>query len=139
MPDFGDRIRQAREELGLSKEGLAYLCDVSRQSVIKWEANKAIPETKRWPTIAKALGVREQWLAFNEPPMKEERVPSDVRAAGENEIGPLLDAIAAVARAGEYGLAAQAAEALARRCREIEQRVLGARHQDVDTKGQVSQ
>ncbi|MBQ9141764.1 MAG: helix-turn-helix transcriptional regulator [Lachnospiraceae bacterium] len=44
---FGERLYQIRKEANLSQEELAELMDVSRQSVSKWESDKAYPEMTR--------------------------------------------------------------------------------------------
>ena len=44
---FGERLYKIRKEANLSQEELAELMDVSRQSVSKWESDKAYPEMTR--------------------------------------------------------------------------------------------
>ncbi len=44
---FGERLYQLRSEKNLSQEQLAELLDVSRQSISKWENDKAYPEMTR--------------------------------------------------------------------------------------------
>ncbi|MBQ8822107.1 MAG: helix-turn-helix transcriptional regulator [Lachnospiraceae bacterium] len=44
---FGERLYNIRKDAGLSQEELAELMDVSRQSVSKWESDKAYPEMTR--------------------------------------------------------------------------------------------
>lgn len=41
---FGERLYRLRSEKNLSQEQLAELLDVSRQSISKWENDKAYPE-----------------------------------------------------------------------------------------------
>lgn len=41
---FGERLYKIRKDAGLSQEELAELMDVSRQSVSKWESDKAYPQ-----------------------------------------------------------------------------------------------
>lgn len=41
---FGERLYQLRSDKNISQEDLAELLDVSRQSVSKWENDKAYPE-----------------------------------------------------------------------------------------------
>ena len=38
---------QSGEDLGLTQEELASICNVSRQSISKWEADIALPETEK--------------------------------------------------------------------------------------------
>lgn len=44
---FGERLYQLRKNMNLTQEQLAELLDVSRQSVSKWEQDKAYPEMTR--------------------------------------------------------------------------------------------
>ena len=41
---LSEKIQLLRKENGYSQEGLAAICDVSRQSISKWEADIALPE-----------------------------------------------------------------------------------------------
>lgn len=47
MESFGERLSRLRKKSNLSQEELAELLDVSRQSVSKWENDKAYPEMTR--------------------------------------------------------------------------------------------
>ena len=44
---FGERLYELRNKNNLSKEELAEVLDVSRQSISKWENDKAYPEMTR--------------------------------------------------------------------------------------------
>lgn len=44
---FGERLYKLRSEKNISQEELAELLDVSRQSISKWENDKAYPEMTR--------------------------------------------------------------------------------------------
>ena len=44
---FGERLYELRNAKNISQEELAELLDVSRQSISKWENNKAYPEMTR--------------------------------------------------------------------------------------------
>lgn len=44
---LADKIQQLRKCHGYSQEDLAAICNVSRQSISKWEANIALPETEK--------------------------------------------------------------------------------------------
>jgi transcriptional regulator with XRE-family HTH domain len=44
---FGERLYKLRSEKNVSQEELAELLDVSRQSISKWENDKAYPEMTR--------------------------------------------------------------------------------------------
>lgn len=47
MNSFGTRLAELRKQAGLSQEEFAELLNVSRQSISKWENDKAYPEMTR--------------------------------------------------------------------------------------------
>ena len=47
MNSFGTRLTELRKQTGLSQEKFAELLNVSRQSISKWENDKAYPEMTR--------------------------------------------------------------------------------------------
>lgn len=44
---FGERLYKLRQQANLSQEEFAEIMDVSRQSISKWENDKAYPEMTR--------------------------------------------------------------------------------------------
>lgn len=54
---FGEKLKQARKEAGLTQEQLALKLGVSRSAVAKWETDKGLPDVSHFKTIAWALGV----------------------------------------------------------------------------------
>ena len=54
---LSEKIQQLRKEKGLSQEELAEICKVSRQSISKWEADIALPETDRLLLLANTFQV----------------------------------------------------------------------------------
>ena len=46
------RIREARERLGMSQETLAEQVGVSRQAASKWEMGNSEPSLEKWPMDA---------------------------------------------------------------------------------------
>ncbi len=60
--DFGKRLRDRREEIGLSQEGLARLLGVTYQCVQGWERERTCPRTTTLPNLVQALGVTSDWL-----------------------------------------------------------------------------
>jgi DNA-binding transcriptional regulator YiaG len=56
---LGQRIRQRRESLGLSRHKLAVACDVTENSVTNWENDKHLP--KLAPKQLIALLAMLQW------------------------------------------------------------------------------
>ena len=59
---FGERLYKIRKDAGLSQEELAELMDVSRQSVSKWESDKAYPEMTRLLFISDYFHVTLDYL-----------------------------------------------------------------------------
>ena len=44
---LSEKIQILRKDKGYSQEDLAVICNVSRQSISKWEADIALPETEK--------------------------------------------------------------------------------------------
>lgn len=61
---IGIRIRQAREELGLTQVQLAERLGVAFQSLQQWEAGKTTPRSDRIRKLANILGKTPSWLQF---------------------------------------------------------------------------
>lgn len=78
---FGERIKQARLELGVrrgdfvSPEALAGELGVTGQTVRNWESEKNEPDLETFAKLAKIFGSNRIWLAFGveveeDPPKK---------------------------------------------------------------------
>ena len=70
---FGEKLREARKEAGLSQEQLAEKMSVSRSAVAKWESDKGMPDVNNLKVMARLLDVSldyllddEEKLSFNE-------------------------------------------------------------------------
>lgn len=70
---FGEKLKKARKEAGLSQEQLAEKLSVSRSAVAKWESGKGMPDVNNLKVIAQLLDVsvdylldEEEKLSFNE-------------------------------------------------------------------------
>ena len=59
---FGQRLYELRKEKKISQEELAELLDVSRQSISKWENDKAYPEMTRILFMSEYFGVSLDYL-----------------------------------------------------------------------------
>ena len=73
---FGEKMKNARKDAGLSQEQLAEKLCVSRSAVAKWETDKGMPDVNNLKAMAQFLGVsvdfllaEDEQLSFNE--MKE--------------------------------------------------------------------
>lgn len=63
---FGEKLRNARKESGLSQEKLAEKLMVSRSAVAKWESDKGMPDIDNIKAIAKLLNVSIDYLLNEE-------------------------------------------------------------------------
>ena len=70
---FGEKLKQARKEAGLSQEQFAEKMSVSRSAVAKWETDKGMPDVNNLKIMAQLLDVsvdylldEEEKLSFNE-------------------------------------------------------------------------
>lgn len=54
---LSEKISQLRQSKGLTQEDLAAICNVSRQSISKWEADIALPEIEKLLILSNAFQV----------------------------------------------------------------------------------
>lgn len=59
---FGNKLKQARLNAGLSQDALAAKINVSRSAVAKWETDKGLPDVQNLKAIAFALDVSIDYL-----------------------------------------------------------------------------
>ncbi len=59
---LGERIKQCRQQSGLSQEKVAELVGVSRQAVTKWETGQSAPSTENLLRLAKLFGTTADLL-----------------------------------------------------------------------------
>ncbi len=69
----GQRIQKLRTDASLSQEAFASMLGVSRQSVSKWEADKAFPEVDKLAVMCERFGVSCDWVITGEDILEEER------------------------------------------------------------------
>ena len=67
---IGSRLKYARQEHELSQEKLAELVGVTRGACGQWENGRSKPSVEHLSKLAKALGVRFDWLATGRGEMK---------------------------------------------------------------------
>lgn len=70
---FGEKLKEARKEAGLSQEQFAEKMSVSRSAIAKWESDKGMPDITNLKRMARLLGVsldhlldEDEKLSFNE-------------------------------------------------------------------------
>lgn len=64
--NFGDKIKQARIDVGLTQEELAEILAVSRSAIAKWEGNRGLPDVSNLKVIFRALNVSVDYLLDEE-------------------------------------------------------------------------
>ena len=77
-----DRVKQRMQELDIKQDELAKAAELTQPAIFKLLAGKT-KRTTRLAEIAKALGVRPQWLATGEGPMQEMGSTLEARAVIE--------------------------------------------------------
>src|SRR5258708_1715993 len=60
--EISRRIKELREERGMSKSELARQCDVTTTAVWNWEENGIVPRFDTFQLLAKALGKSDSYL-----------------------------------------------------------------------------
>ena len=70
---FGEKLKKARKEAGLSQEQFAEKMSVSRSAIAKWESDKGMPDVNNLKVLAQLLDVsvdylldEDEKLSFNE-------------------------------------------------------------------------
>lgn len=89
MVEFGERLKKAREEKGLSQQALAEQLYVTRQSISRWERGDRYPDLVTTKRIARILGLSIDSLLSDEDmpevveksPVIESKVANNVTIA----------------------------------------------------------
>lgn len=83
---FGERLYELRNKNNLSQEELAEVLDVSRQSISKWENDKAYPEMTRLLFMSDYFDVSLDYLMRGiEKENNEEKVTADDADKNSND------------------------------------------------------
>ena len=80
---LSEKIIELRKANGMTQEELAAICNVSRQSISKWEADIALPETEKLLILGKTFQVSMDVLLKDELTLSEVK---DVHICGNNAI-----------------------------------------------------
>lgn len=59
---FGEKLKEARRDAGMSQEELSVKIGVSRSAVAKWETDKGLPDIQNLKTIAAILNISLDYL-----------------------------------------------------------------------------
>ena len=80
---LSEKIIELRKVNGMTQEELATICNVSRQSISKWEADIALPETEKLLILGDTFRVSMDILLKDELTLS---VAKDVHSCGSNVI-----------------------------------------------------
>ena len=77
---FGEKLKEARKNAGLSQEQLAEKMSVSRSAVAKWESDKGMPDVNTLKVMAQMLDVSVDYLLDDGEKLSfsETKVPIDL-------------------------------------------------------------
>lgn len=87
---FGDRVKEARQQLGLSVEALSRLCKsydrqeakgISPPTLGRYESGDTLPGLRELRLIAEALAVPVQWLVTGDLPLARGNAQTQALAA----------------------------------------------------------
>ena len=59
---FGEKLKEARKEAGLSQEQLSEKLSVSRSAIAKWETDKGMPDVNNLMSISRLLNISVDYL-----------------------------------------------------------------------------
>jgi transcriptional regulator with XRE-family HTH domain len=77
----GERIRQARLDLGMTQIDLARETGFHPNSIIKWEQGVVQPRPHYWKILSEQLGRPIWWLRASEPPASQGFGPFGTRCS----------------------------------------------------------
>ena len=80
---LSEKIIELRKANGMTQEDLASKCNVSRQSISKWEADISLPETEKLLTLGELFSVSMDVLLKDELTLSEVK---EVHGCGNNAI-----------------------------------------------------
>lgn len=80
---LSEKITELRKANGMTQEELAAICNVSRQSISKWEADIALPETEKLLILGNTFRVSMDVLLKDELKLNEVK---DIHSCGSNAI-----------------------------------------------------
>ena len=64
---LGERLRVARARAKMSMADVGRECGCTAQAVMKWEADKAMPDSRKFITLCRVLDVSAEWLIDGSP------------------------------------------------------------------------
>jgi transcriptional regulator with XRE-family HTH domain len=132
MQTFTERLDWAMGRRRLSREKLAQAVGVSREAIGKWLNKGGLPQSHRWAKLAETLGVSLAWLRDGSGDPDALKGGIDSPRTLDPRVEALASAVKNAAAAGEFALAANAAELLALAYRDLDARKKGAPDKNVE-------
>lgn len=99
---LGNRLKQRREELGLSQAQAAKQLDVARTAYRLWEMEAAKPAPDRWRAIAKWLGISMTAMLLAEELIDQQEAIDSSRAVAGTGLSDLEWDLGSNASPGDY-------------------------------------
>lgn len=87
---LSEKIIELRKSAGMTQEELAALCNVSRQSISKWEADIALPELDKLLVLSESFNVSIDVLVKDELELNSVK---EVHTCGDNALGKKRTAV----------------------------------------------
>jgi transcriptional regulator with XRE-family HTH domain len=75
--EFGERVKLARQALGMSQQELAEALSLTRAAICLWEKGYSMPDHQHWQSIAMVLKVPEIFLLYGRGPKPRKPKYSD--------------------------------------------------------------
>ena len=88
---FGEKLKEARKEAGLSQEQFAEKMSVSRSAIAKWESDKGMPDVNNLKVMAQLLNVSVDYLLDEDEKLKLNEVREPINLDDYEKSGKCRD------------------------------------------------
>ena len=88
---FGEKLKDARKEAGLSQEQLAEKLSVSRSAVAKWESDKGMPDVNNLKVLSQLLKVSVDYLLDDEEKISFNEIQEPINLEDYEKSGKCRD------------------------------------------------
>ena len=88
---FGEKLRNARKEAGLSQEQLAEKLSVSRSAVAKWESDNGMPDVSNLKAMASLLNISIDYLLAEDDKLTFNEIREPIELASYEKTGKCRD------------------------------------------------
>ena len=80
---LSEKITELRKKIGMTQEELASICNVSRQSISKWEADISLPELEKLLILGEVFQVSMDVLLKDDFALSEVK---EIHSCGNNAV-----------------------------------------------------